>query len=278
LKLTKVIDQSTISHLFLPDLPMAYDSLELSAACLGVSKGLRVGSGVFRPLELELQQLVRRLQTLQAVSENRYLLGIGTGSPGPDPAQKINSLLKRLEELRAAFSSSESIFPETYVATLMEGIAHKVAPKCDGILLNFCTPEHARSVVNRVRKSFAGKLETACYLKAFFSESQEMGKRLAVEEFVKYDSFGQYHKMFEKSGVAEEIASVSRSLGQAGINYPETLRQISPVNPEVPELRSYMDSFREAGITLPCVYPYFANDESFEFKHETIRAIISAAE
>ena len=83
-RLVKVIDQSTVSHLFIPDLPGSFDSLEISSACLGVTKGLRVGSGVFRLLEHDEKQLLRRLETLQAISGNRYLLGIGTRKSGPE--------------------------------------------------------------------------------------------------------------------------------------------------------------------------------------------------
>ncbi len=273
-KLAKVIDQSAITHLFIPDIN--FDSLDISAACLGVSKGLKVGSGVFRPLELEVRQLTRRLETLQALSENRYLLGIGTGNPGEDPKQKIHDLLGRLDEIRKEFSNSSFHVPESYVATLRAGIAKRAAGRSDGILLNFCPPEHAKAVVESVRKSFSGKIETACYLKAFFSESFESAKKLAIEEFVKYDSMGHYHKMFELSGIDEDIRAAARSLQGKDLEYSEKLAKASPVNPDVEELQEYVSKFREAGISLPCVYPYFVPDESFEFKLETIHSIISA--
>jgi alkanesulfonate monooxygenase SsuD/methylene tetrahydromethanopterin reductase-like flavin-dependent oxidoreductase (luciferase family) len=273
-KLAKVIDQSVITHLFIPDID--FDSLEISAACLGVSKGLKVGSGVFRPLELEVHQLTRRLETLQALSENRYLLGIGTGNPGQDPKQKIHDLLGCLDEIRKEFSDSSSAFPESYVAALRAGIAKRAAGRSDGILLNFCPPDHAKAVVESVRKSFSGKIETACYLKAFFSDSAESAKKLAIEEFVKYDSLVHYHKMFEMSGLEDDIRVAARSLGGKDLQYSEKLARTSPVNPDIGELREYVSEFREAGITLPTVYPYFVSKEGFEFKLATIHSIISA--
>jgi alkanesulfonate monooxygenase SsuD/methylene tetrahydromethanopterin reductase-like flavin-dependent oxidoreductase (luciferase family) len=274
-KLAKVADQSVISHLFIPDI--RFDSLEISAACLSVSKALRAGSGVFRPLELDLRQLVRRLETLQAVSDGRYLLGIGTGDPGQDPAQKTNSLIQRLEDIRAGFDSSIT-FPESYVAALRSGIARKSAGKSDGILLNFCPPGHAKSVVDSVRKSYNGKIETACYLKTFFSKSADQAKKLAIEEFVKYNTMGHYHRMFELSGLAEDILLAARNLQQKNLTYSDELARTCPVNPEVGELRDYISGFREAGISLPVVYPYFVQDEDFEYKLEIIRKIISASE
>ena len=273
-KLAKVIDQSTISHLFIPDIN--FDSLDISAACLGVSKGLKVGSGVFRPLEQDVRQLTRRLETLQALSENRYLLGIGTGDPGPNPRQKVQDLLTRLQDLRKGFSQGSTTFPESYVAALRSGIAKKSAGISDGILLNFCPPEHARAVVEAVRMSYSGKVETACYLKTFFSSSLESAKKLAIEEFVKYNSLGHYHKMFEQSGLDDDIRVAARSLQGKDLQYSEKLAKTSPVNPDTDKLRQYVSEFREAGISLPCIYPYFVPNENYEFKLRTIQSIVSA--
>jgi hypothetical protein len=274
-KLAKVIDQSAITHLFIPDIGQV-DSIEISAACLGVSKGLRVGSGVFRLLEHDSAQLLRRLLTIQAVSENRYLLGVGTGSPGQNPAQKIADLLKKLDELRSGFAGVP--FPESYIATLRQGIATKVAGKSDGLLLNFCPPKFASTVVEAVRRSFSGQVKTACYLKVFFSASDQVAKKLAIEEFVKYDLLAHYHEMFEKSGLSEDIRAAARSLQDSDLFYSEKLANTCPVNPSQNQLRDYESKFREAGIVLPVVYPYFSPTESFDFKLEIVQTIISASD
>jgi hypothetical protein len=273
-KLAKVIDQSSVSHLFIPDIPGGFDSLEISSACLGVTKGLRVGSGVLRLLEHDESQLLRRLGTLQAISENRYLLGVGTGNPGPNPGQKVDDTVKRLQEMKSEFPDGDGVsFPESYIATLKIGIAKKVAGSCDGILMNFCSPGYAGKVAKSVRESYSGNLEIACYLKTFFSKSKEVATKLAIDEFGNYDMLGHYHKMFEKDGVSDLIRSAKSSQ-----TYPDRLREISPVNPDQRALAEYVSRFRESGVTMPCVYPYFAPEETFEFKLETIRTIISSVE
>ena len=50
------------------------------------------------------------------------------------------------------------------------------------------------------------------------------------------------------------------------------------MNPGQKELAEYVSRFREVGVTIPCVYPYFAPGETFEFKLETIGTIISSVE
>jgi len=273
-KLAKVIDQSNVSHLFIPDLPGGFDSLEISSACLGVTKGLRVGSGVFRLLEQDEKQLLRRLETLQAISGNRYLLGVGTGNPGPTPEKKIDDMVKRLLEIKSIFPKGDgALFPESYIATLKSGIARKVAGSCDGILMNFCSPGYAGKLVRNVRESYKGNLEVACYLKTFFSKSKETATKLAIAEFGNYDMLSHYHKMFEKDGVTDLISSAKSSQ-----IYSDRLREISPVNPDRNEIAEYASRFRQAGVTIPCLYPYFAPGETFEFKLETIGSIVSSVE
>jgi Luciferase-like monooxygenase len=278
-KFAKTIDQSGISHVFIPDRSVGFDSIEISSASLGVSKGLRIGSGVIRPLEHDVRQLVRRLETLQALSENRFLLGIGTGDPGPNPKQKVGDMIQRLQELKDRFSSKDGIkFPEVYIAALKIGIAKRVAPFCSGVLLNFCSSGYAGSLVQGVRQSFAGPIEFACYLKVFFSRSQQVAQRLMIAEFGNYNTFPQYHKMFERDGIADEIKKAVDSLKNDSYEVPKSLLEISPVNPSQSDLSKYVSSYRKAGITMPCVYPYFSTGEKTDFKLETIRTIISAAE
>jgi hypothetical protein len=128
-----------------------------------------------------------------------------------------------------------------------------------------------------VRKSYSGKVETACYLKTFFSSSLESARKLAIEEFVKYNTLGHYHKMFEESGLDDDIRAAARSLQGKDLQYSEKLAKTSPANPNTDQLRNYVSEFRKAGISLPCIYPYFIPNENFEFKLGTIQSIISAA-
>jgi hypothetical protein len=276
-RVAKTIDQSGISHVFLPDIWMGYDSLELSAASLGVSKGLKIGPGIIRLHEQDPYQFLRKLKTLQALSENRFLLGIGTGEPGPDPKKKVMDMVENLRELKNQFSSTNGItFPEVYIATLKQGIAKTVAPDASGLLLNFCSASYASSLVQAVKASFSGNLHFACYLKVFFSRSQKAAERMMIQEFANYDSMLQYHKMFERDGVAADIAQSKVSLKNEQYAPTQSLLEISPVNPTKEELINYVSRYRKAGVTIPCIYPYFSPDEDYDYKLATVRMILSA--
>lgn len=274
-RLVKVIDQSSVTNVFIPESSHEYDSIELCASSLGVSKGLFIGSGVIRVLEHDEKQLVRRIQTLQNLSGNRFVLGVGTGRAGANPGSTIEMMLQKLQIIRQDFSKDDEIqFPKTYIAALKEGIARRVAGKTDGILLNFCSPEYAKQIINSYKQAFSGETDFGCYLKVFYSKSPQKAQTLLVEEFEKYSSISHYHQMFERDGVVPEIAGARKAISK-GEQLPDSLLRISLVNPSASGLAEYVERFSSVGVTLPCVYPYFSKEDDYDFKVETIRSIIS---
>ena len=99
-------DSEHISHLLFPDIPNGYESIELSTASLALTKRIKVGTGVLRLAEYNPELLARRLQTIQFLSGNRFVLGIGAGSPGPKPGQTIARMFSSLEKTKESFISS----------------------------------------------------------------------------------------------------------------------------------------------------------------------------
>jgi hypothetical protein len=274
-KLSKVIDQSPVSSVFVNDSSQSFDCLDICSAGLAVSKGVSVGSGVIRLLEHDERLLLRRIVTLQELSGNRFVLGVGTGSPSPNPVERINQMLERLAHLKNGFPGNErTLFPKVFIATLKRGIATKVAGKSDGILLNFCSPDYARRLIAAYKQSFNGGTEFACYLKVFYSKSKEAANKLLIEEFKGYAQLPQYRKMFELDGALKAIEDLA---GRSSGEVPQSLLRISVANPSTSELQEYVSRFRKAGVTLPCIYPYFASQDGFEFKDEIVRSIIEAS-
>ena len=270
-----------VSRIFVPDMRNGYESLEIASSILALTNRVHSGSGVIRLLEHDPQLLTRRVQTLQALSSNRLMLGVGTGSPGPQPGRTVGAILQRLEELKKAFGGFPQGVrpPEIYVAALKLGIAKRAASMADGLLLYFCSPQHASKLVEAARVERSERIDFACYLKIFYSsQSDESAQRLMLQEFLNYDSAPQYHEMFVQDGTANAISSLKENEGwkSGPVDVPKELLRASLANPQRDELVQYVKSFKQAGVTLPSVYPYFSNDEDPRFKTETVNRIVKS--
>ena len=274
-------ENGKVRSIFIPDGRMGFESLEIVSSILAATKRVYAGSGVIRLLEHDPTLLIRRSLTLQALSSNRFILGIGTGTPGLQPGKTLSAMLERLGELKKAFQEfPEGVAPpETYIAALKSRIAERAANKAEGLLLNFCSPEHA-SILLRNAKLESSRIEIACYLKVFFSsESDETAQRLLVQEFLNYDSAPQYHEMFEQEGTADAISQFRQTAEwkHGRLEVPRSLLKVSLANPDDKELQRFIESFRKAGITLPVPYPYFPVRETPDFKRNTVDRILQSS-
>jgi hypothetical protein len=190
-------------------------------------------------------------------------------------------VLERLDELKKGFRGFPQGVnpPEVYVAALKLGIAKRAASKAHGLLLNFCSPEHAAKIVAGVRSERDPGIDLACYLKIFYSSlGDESAQRLMFQEFLNYDSTPQYHEMFVQDGTANAI-SLFRSNEEwknGLVDVPKELVGVSLANPRGDKLAQYVNSFRQAGVTLPVIYPYFPSGEVSKFKVETMNAILKS--
>jgi alkanesulfonate monooxygenase SsuD/methylene tetrahydromethanopterin reductase-like flavin-dependent oxidoreductase (luciferase family) len=270
-----------ISRVFVPDHRSGYESLEIASSILALTKQICAGSGVIRLLEHDPLLLTRRVQTLQELSSNRLILGVGTGSPGPQPGKTISLLLQRLDDLKKAFQGFPQGVnpPEVFVAALKLGIAKRAASKADGLLLNFCSPKHAAEIAEEVKVERREGIDLACYLKIFYSsQSDESAQRLMLQEFLYYDAIPQYHETFVQDGTANAISLFrSNEEWRNGLfTVPKELLSVSLANPGRDKLARYVESFKQAGISLPVIYPYFPSGEASKFKIETVKAILKS--
>jgi len=278
-KTAELIDKLPQTYrIFIPDGRAGYESLQTVSAILTMTRRVRAGSGVIRLLEHDPSILARRLQTIQAFSSNRCFLGVGTGPPGSQPSNMIRSLLQRIAEIRSDFDKSPQNIeaPEAWVAALRPGIATQVMSKADGLILNFCTPEHASRVVATLGNRTSGEPRIACYLKLFYaSKGNDSAKRLLVQELLNYDFIQHYHQMFLQDHTAEAIARFRQSNDWKSHEFelPDQLLKVSLANPSADELAAYVKSFEEAGVDLPVIYPYFPEDEKQSFKLQTVNRI-----
>jgi alkanesulfonate monooxygenase SsuD/methylene tetrahydromethanopterin reductase-like flavin-dependent oxidoreductase (luciferase family) len=271
-------DAVNFSHVFFPEVMGSHDSLELSLAVLAVTRRVRAGSGILRLHEHDTRDLVRRIGSVQFLSKNRFVLGIGTGDPGKDPREAIDKMLSSLEELKSRFSErfarADVTFPEIFVAALKKGIAKRSLRHAEGVILNFCSSDYAGELIKDVHSSGASSSRStfACYLKMFYSRNEIEAKRMLMQEFANYDRVPSYHKMFELAGVSKYIKTALSSIPDGEV--PDSLKEICLANPTTNELQNFVNRFRDAGVNLPCIYPYFSQNEAAPFKQEIMLQIM----
>jgi alkanesulfonate monooxygenase SsuD/methylene tetrahydromethanopterin reductase-like flavin-dependent oxidoreductase (luciferase family) len=274
--LSKLLEgYDNITTIFIPDIPGSLESIEISTAALSNTTRVLIGSGVIRILEHEDSSLFRRAETIQSISDNRFVLGVGTGISKAKPKDAVRALLGKLQTLSSNFEkSTKSKRPKTYIATLKPGIARMVAGHSDGVILNFCSPEFAKALIGKYKESFGGPAEFACYLKIFYSRKLARAQELMVSEFSMYDRLPNYHTLFVRDMIANDIESSSERLQRGeSLSRDSRLFEICLANPSRDDLRNYVSKFRAAGITLPCIYPYFGQLEDFAFRSETIKTV-----
>lgn len=270
-----------VSRIFIPEGRTGYESVEVTSSILGRTERVSVGNGVIRLLEHDPALLARRIQTIQAYSKNRFFLGVGTGTPGPQPGKTVEGMFQRIDALKHEFQSFPPGVepPKIFVATLKQGIAKRSVGRADGLLMNFCSPDYAANLIRSLGRRSVESSELACYLKIFYSSrSEEQAQRLMLQEFLNYDLIPQYHEMFSLDGIANAIYSLKNHTDwkTGKVRVPAELLKVSLANPEPEQLSEYVESFRKSGITLPVLYPYFPNGEESAFKVETVKDILKS--
>ena len=110
------------------------------------------------------------------------------------------------------------------------------ATHADGVVLNWLTPEHARSTVEAVRKAAPTDTcpRTVLYLRLMPSEA-------AKNDAVNYDALDNYHRHFSTQGLHGPEAIVQ------GTTLPQD---------DLGAARARIAEYRESGIDLLCLYPH----------------------
>ena len=179
-----------------PSIGASFDSLELCALSLGASRRSRAGTGVVRLAEYDLGSLSNRINTLAEASGDRFVLGVGTGALAGRTA--LDQLVDNTEKLRASRIGKRTV--PVYFAALGPKMVRAAFQHADGVLLNFCSPGYVRRVTRDLVRRDGHRV--ACYIKLFFAETDVAAIRMLADEFIQYDSFPQYHAMFEAMGLS----------------------------------------------------------------------------
>jgi alkanesulfonate monooxygenase SsuD/methylene tetrahydromethanopterin reductase-like flavin-dependent oxidoreductase (luciferase family) len=260
---------SSFSSVWFPAVSATLDPLDMCALSLGATKRLSAATGVVRLPEQDPTLLARRADALSETSGNRFILGVGTGHLRGRTA--VNQLVELTKKLRASYQRTPPV--PVYFAALGPKMVQAAFQNADGALLNFCSPRYASKVTSRHVSKKRDGFKVACYVKLFFAEDESEARRMLVDEFIHYDSLPQYHRLFEAMGISKTL-EVFRSTPEITEGHiTEEILEISMDNPTQKEVLELLESFREAGVDTPVVYPYVAGSD--DYKLQLVRNLCS---
>jgi hypothetical protein len=261
LEILKIAENIFSKYFFIPDVSNEIDPIQLSFSILLKNKETMAGPGVIRINEMQLNELIRQIKTINELVENRFFLGVGLGSVKEDVSQAISSMRDKI--LKIVQETGVKIF----VATLREGLAKKVKDISDGIILNFSTFEHAKRVSSVFK--YENK-KVISYFKIFIGQTQDAAIHMAINELQKYASFPQYYELFKKEGVIEDILALYSKREEAIRNLQA--KGVIAINPSPDFIKNVSDVFYKNGVDVLALYPYFSPtynyDKRFAFLKE----------
>jgi alkanesulfonate monooxygenase SsuD/methylene tetrahydromethanopterin reductase-like flavin-dependent oxidoreductase (luciferase family) len=258
LRVAKEVDGS-FQSLWFPAVS-AIDPFDLCTVSLGATKNLKAGTGVIRLHEFELDRLAKRVGDLSRASRNRFVLGVGTGSlTGEKAIDQLRDLTRKL------WSTHPDMFDvPIYFAALGPRMVRAAFQDADGVLLNFCSPRYASSVVHSQSAPGKAGFRVACYVKLFFAAADGDASRMLADEFIHYDALPQYHRMFEAMGMTGIIQSLRDQSQVLEKQLTGPISQISLSNPDRGEVLELLARFREAGVDIPVIYPYVKGSDDYK--------------
>ena len=168
-----------------------------------------------------------------------------------------------------------------YLAAVFPRMLEIAGEISQGILLTWCTPEHARTAAQHVAigAERAGaspdQLEIATLVGVAAPGGDNDGMRRVAAAYA--GRFPRYRRLMAEAGFADEVEMVRRAWRQGNVAEAEALVPRGLINrmslPSDPGARKErLAEYREAGITLPIIAPRVAGRNA----GETARAIIRA--
>ena len=279
----KLVEKHGYESLWTIQLPNARDASLVLAAYAGATERVKLGTGVLPIYTRHPTAMLQMAATLDELSGGRFILGIGVshkvtveGMWGLKLEHPVESMREYVSIVRAglvegAASVDGKHFSAhwTYSAprrgnlpimlsALSPHMLELAGEVADGVVLWMCGPAYIRDVV--VPHVTAGRLKAGKSIEGFeivaavqsCLTSDLAGARSVFRQVVeRYSSLPYYRRVMDASGFADELA--------AGTVSDLMIDELSALGDE-PRLKESLRRYREAGVTLPCVFPIGGHD------------------
>lgn len=256
-RLGRFAEDHGFGYVFVPDVRggsavTARDAFVALGSLFEATTTVRGGVGVAAVIFHEQVSLARLALTLNEQSEGRFLLGLGVshreaaaGSGAEYPRSPLAEMRRWAEAMRRWSDGEGAPFGAGF-PILIGALGPKMlalgASAGDGVVLNWLTPEHARTTVRQVRDAARPGSDPLTVLYVRLSPPDAV-----LVDARNYDALANYHQHFVAQGLTSPADIV------AGTCLPAD---------DPSRVRDRLAAYAEAGVDVVCLYPHgFAEAE-----------------
>ena len=168
-----------------------------------------------------------------------------------------------------------------YLAAVFPKMLEIAGEISEGVLLTWCTPEHARTAARHMSVGAArsgrspADLELATLLSMSAPGDDGAGMRRTAAAYA--GRFPRYRRLMAEAGYSDEVQLVREAWRQGNIAeaerlVPEGLIRNMSLPADAGARRERLAEFRDAGITLPIIAPRLGGNDAFATAQLIIRA------
>lgn len=252
------------------------DALVTLGALAGETRDLFLGTGVV-PMRSRTPLLTAMAAaTVHERSNGRLVLGLGSGAVGAGALDELRATIRTIRALvagEAVDAEHRSIrlaldpgppLP-IWISALGPKAMRLAGEVADGVLLNWCPPERVAFARERVAEGAAAAgrdasgIAVAVYVRAWVGDDVDTALLAMKATAGEYASYRSYARQFEQAGLGEE-ATVAAAAHRSGRPEDVPDRLVREVFAAGEEAANRLEAYREAGATLPVVYPVAVGD------------------
>ena len=258
------------------------DSFVVLAAYGAATTRLRLGNGIVPIYPRHPVAMAQAALTLSEMTAGRFILGVGVSHRASMEAalgltlrEPLAVIREYVAVLRGAVNGTAKFqgrhyrvnwslavperppAPPIYLAALSRNMLELAGEIADGVVLWLCSPSYVRDVAvpalqrgrGRAGKTLAG-FEIAAAVPLAISDDAPAALTAFRAELSRYLTLPFYRAMLESSGLGNEVATFDKS-GEVAEPLPRALGAVG-----APEAgRSFVQAYRDAGVTLPAIRP-----------------------
>ena len=275
----KEVERLGYESVWVTQLPDARDASLVLAAYAAATQWVHLGTGVLPIYARHPTAMAQMAATLDELSAGRFILGIGVSHKvtvesmwGLKLEHPVEAMREYLEIVRTSLrDGSASVGGKHFTANWSYSAPRRselpimisaLSPRMlelagelsDGVVLWMCSPGYIQDVVIphlRVGRKKAGKVmegfEIVAAVPACLTSDRGDALKAFRQTVERYASLPYYRKMMDASGFAADL--------EAGNVTDAMLDELGAVG-DKSQLLEGVQRFREAGVTLPCVYPF----------------------